>query len=124
MTYKESFDDLLEAYTDMKNQEMTSVDIAMDFLWGLDNNRHGKFKTNLLNDLLWVIWPSKSLNDVYSMVSKVILPKPAITAYRAAFATKVDEERTEHDETPRERHSRHKFRGRESAASPMSVNWA
>jgi hypothetical protein len=49
--YKRRFDAWLDALTASRNAVPDAIDTAMDFLYGLDNNRYTGFKAELVNDL-------------------------------------------------------------------------
>jgi hypothetical protein len=94
VSYKERFDEVLEAYNDMENPEMADEDIAMDFFNGLDDARYGEFKTGLLNDMTkGTLGPPESLLDIYTMASRYLVrnSKSNNSGLGATFATRADD---------------------------------
>jgi len=51
MDYKRRFDSKLDALKASGNDVPTPADVAMDFLYGLDNVRYGEFKAEVVNDM-------------------------------------------------------------------------
>ena len=63
--YKQRFNARLDALTASGNAVPDARDTAMDFLYGLDNNRYAEFKAELVNDLQKGIFTQpKTLNEI------------------------------------------------------------
>jgi len=87
--YKRKFDARLDALTVSGNTKPDDEDIAMDFLYGLDNNRYAEFKVEIVNDLQkGTLLPIKDLNKMYILASRrVVLKDSKDTPGGATFAT-------------------------------------
>jgi Mg-chelatase subunit ChlI len=86
--YKRSFDSRLQAYEFSGNKKMEDGDIALDFMYGLDNARYAEFKAEIVNDAAKVI---KDLNEMYVLASRrVVVKKNQTTIAGASFATLAD----------------------------------
>ena len=93
VSYKERFDDVLEAYMDAGHETMSDEDIAMDFFNGLDKTRYSEFQTLFLNGLtMGSQQQPDDLNAMYQMASKFILPKPVMVSTTNAASFNVQTE--------------------------------
>jgi hypothetical protein len=87
--YKRRFDARLDALTASGNAVPDAEDTAMDFLYGLDNNRYADFKAELVNDLQKGIFTQpKTLNEIYLLAShRVVVRAGKENSGGATFAT-------------------------------------
>lgn len=93
ITYKERFDNAKKAYEDQGNPAMGDIDIAMDFFRGLDNNRYGHFKTQIMNDLTSkAIEQPANLNEMYLLANQWLQVKTTTNAmgFGTTFTTTLD----------------------------------
>ena len=90
--YKRLFDARLEAYKASGNVAMSDTDIAMDFMYGLDNERYAELKAELVNDIAKkVMTTPKDLNEMYVLASRrVVVKKSQGTSAGASFLTVAD----------------------------------
>jgi len=91
--YKERFDNAKKTYEDQGNPPMEDVDIAMDFFRGLDNNRYGHFKTQIMNDLTAkVLVQPQNLNEMYLLANQWVQVKTTTNAmgFGTTFTTTLD----------------------------------
>jgi hypothetical protein len=51
MDYKRRFDAKLNALVASANPAASDTDVAMDFMYGLDNSRYAEFKAEVVNDM-------------------------------------------------------------------------
>ncbi len=76
--YKRKFDARLDALTVSGNTKPDDEDIAMDFMYGLDNSRYAEFKVEIVNDLQkGTLTPIKDLNQMYILASRRVVLKDA-----------------------------------------------
>jgi len=74
--YKRKFDARLDALTVSGNNKPDPEDIAMDFMYGLDNSRYAEFKVEIVNDLQkGTLTPIKDLNTMYILASRRVVLK-------------------------------------------------
>jgi hypothetical protein len=68
---------------------MTDADIAMDFMYGLDNTRYADFKTSTVNNITQGLTTGpKDLNEMYIFASRlVVVRKQQPIAGGASFVT-------------------------------------
>lgn len=72
--YKRRFNARLDAYTASGNTAILKGDIAMDFMYGLDNSRYSEFKAEIINDIRKeVMDPPKDLNAMYLLASRWVV---------------------------------------------------
>ena len=91
--YKERFDNAKKSYEEQGNPPMEDVDIAMDFFRGLDNNRYGNFKTQIMNDLTAkVLVQPQNLNEMYLLANQWVQVKTTTNAmgFGTTFTTTLD----------------------------------
>jgi hypothetical protein len=86
--YKQRFDTRLDALTASGNNQPADTDIAMDFLYGLDNARYAEFKVEVINDMQ----KGKSallddLNKMFVLASRRVIVKAGKDGRGATFAT-------------------------------------
>jgi hypothetical protein len=72
---------------------MTDANIAMDFMYGLDNERYAEFKAEIVNDIAKdVMKTPKDLNDMYVLASRrVVMKKSQGASAGASFLTVADQ---------------------------------
>jgi hypothetical protein len=87
--YKRRFDARLETYKASGNQPLDDKDIAMDFMYGLDNSRYAKFKAEIVNDIAKDIMKEPDdLNVIYVLASRrVVVKKNQTTIAGSTFVT-------------------------------------
>jgi hypothetical protein len=87
--YKRRFDARLETYKASGNQPLDDKDIAMDFMYGLDNSRYAEFKAEIVNDIAKDIMKEPDdLNMIYVLASRrVVVKKHQTTIAGATFVT-------------------------------------
>jgi hypothetical protein len=88
--YKRKFDARLDALTVSGNAVPPGEDIAMDFMYGLDNNRYAEFKAEIVNDLQKGTLTTQiaDLNKMYILASRRVVVKDSKTSPGGAtFAT-------------------------------------
>jgi len=87
--YKRKFDSALEGYKASTNTDMGEKDIAMDFLFGLDDNRYADFKADIINDMAkGIMSQPMDLNAMYLLASRrVVVQKKQPTVTGATFVT-------------------------------------
>jgi hypothetical protein len=88
--YKRKFDARLDALKVSGNSLPADEDIAMDFLYGLDNSRYAAFKAEIVNDLQKGTLTSQiaNLNKMYILASRRVVVKTSDrTPGGATFAT-------------------------------------
>jgi len=75
--YKRRFDARLDALTVSGNTKPSSEDIAMDFMYGLDNGRYAEFKVEIVNDLQKGTLTDQidDLNKMYVLASRRVVVK-------------------------------------------------
>jgi hypothetical protein len=96
--YKAKFTAHKEAYTHAGNVELPERDVAMDFLYGLDNARYAGFKADIENDRAKGVASPQSLNDMYHRASCFVVVKSNWKpSGGAAFATRADEYQQQED---------------------------
>ena len=88
--YKQRFDARLDAFKVSGNTEPPKEDVAMDFMYGLDNGRYAEFKAEIVNDLQKGTLTTQidDLNKMYILASRRVVVKTGdkITG-GATFAT-------------------------------------
>ncbi len=88
--YKQRFDARLDAFKVSGNTEPPKEDVAMDFMYGLDNGRYAEFKAEIVNDLQKGTLTTQidDLNKMYILASRRVVVKTGdkITG-GASFAT-------------------------------------
>jgi hypothetical protein len=77
VVYKHRFDARLDALTVSGNTKPSSEDIAMDFMYGLDNGRYAEFKVEIVNDLQKGTLTNQidDLNKMYVLASRRVVVK-------------------------------------------------
>ena len=96
--YKAKFTAHKEAYTHAENVELPERDVAMDFLYGLDNARYAGFKADIENDRAKGVASPQSLNDMYHRASCFVVVKGNWQpSGGAAFVTHADEYQQQED---------------------------
>ena len=88
--YKERLDTAKKSYEEQGNPPMEDIDIAMDFFKGLDNNRYGHFKTQIMNGLTSkAIAQLQNLNEMYLLANQWVQVKTTTNAmgFGTTFAT-------------------------------------
>ena len=77
MDYKRKFDARLDALTVSGNIAPTKEDVAMDFMYGLDNARYADFKAEIVNDLQkgTITNQVNDLNKMYILASRRVVVK-------------------------------------------------
>jgi hypothetical protein len=93
--YKRKFDARLDALTVSGNSVPPPEDIAMDFMYGLDNGRYAEFKAEIVNDLQkgTITTQIADLNKMYILASRrVVVKNSSDSPGGATFAT-VDAQR-------------------------------
>jgi hypothetical protein len=89
MDYKWLFDAKLDALKTIGNDVPTPTDIAMDFLYGLDNVRYGDFKAEVVNDMQkGLAVDLDDLNKMYVLASRRVVVRTGKDTGGATFATK------------------------------------
>jgi len=74
--YKRRFDARLDALILSGNNKPDAEDVAMDFMYGLDNGRYAEFKVEIVNDLQkGTMVPVKDLNKMYILASRRVVVK-------------------------------------------------
>jgi hypothetical protein len=75
--YKWRFDARLDALTVSGNTRPTDEDVAMDFMYGLDNGRYAEFKVEIINDLQKGTLTNQidDLNKMYILASRRVVIK-------------------------------------------------
>jgi len=88
MDYKRRFDAKLDALKDSGNVVASDADIAMDFLYGLDNARYAEFKAEVINDMKkGSVVCLDDLNKMYVVASRRVAVKTGKEGGGATFAT-------------------------------------
>ena len=92
--YKRKFDARLDALTVSGNALPPPEDIAMDFMYGLDNNRYAEFKAEIVNDLQKGILTNQiaDLNKMYILASRRVVVKTNKDSPGGATFATVDEQ--------------------------------
>jgi hypothetical protein len=92
ISYKQRYNNALQAYHDQGNLKKDGIDQAMDFFHGLDNGRYADFKVQYLNGLQVKSIPAPTdLNTVFNLTNNWLKPKAlAGGGYASTYATKVD----------------------------------
>jgi hypothetical protein len=88
--YKRKFDARLDAFTVSGNVVPPQENIAMDFMYGLDNARYAEFKAEIVNDLQkgTLTTQISDLNKMYILASQQVVMKTGKdTPGGATFAT-------------------------------------
>ena len=87
--YKRRFDARLDALVVSGNTKPDDEDIAMDFMYGLDNNRYAEFKAEIVNGLQkGMLQKISDLNKMYILASRrVVIKTSKDTPGGATFAT-------------------------------------
>jgi hypothetical protein len=75
--YKRKFDARLDALTVSGNSAPSKEDVAMDFMYGLDNARYAEFKAEIVNDLQKGMLTTQidDLNKMYILASRRVVVK-------------------------------------------------
>lgn len=74
LDYKRRFDSKLDALKASRNDVPTPADVAMDFLYGLDNVRYGDFKAEVVNDVQkGLAVDLDDLNKMYVLASRRVV---------------------------------------------------
>ena len=91
MDYKRRFDARLDALVVSENTKPDDEDIAMDFMYGLDNNRYAEFKAEIVNDLQkGTLQKIADLNKMYILASRRVVVKTSKGAPGGATFATVD----------------------------------
>jgi len=88
MDYKRRFDAKLNALVASANPAASDTDVAMDFMYGLDNSRYAEFKAEVVNDIQK--GSSVSLDDLkkmYVVASRRVVVKSGMDVGGTTFAT-------------------------------------
>jgi len=75
--YKRKFDARLDALTVSGNSAPSKEDVAMDFMYGLDNARYAEFKAEIVNDMQKGMLTTQidDLNKMYVLASRRVVVK-------------------------------------------------
>jgi hypothetical protein len=74
--YKRKFNTRLDALIVSGNMAPSKEDVAMDFMYGLDNARYAEFKAEIVNDLQkGTLTQIKDLNKMYILASRSMVVK-------------------------------------------------
>jgi len=88
MNYKRRFDAKLYALVASGNATASDVDVAMDFMYGLDNSPYAKFKAEVVNDMQKGSSDSlDNLNKMYVVASRRVVVKAEKDGGGATFDT-------------------------------------
>jgi len=88
MDYKRRFDTKLDALIASENAAASDADVAMDFMYGLDNGRYAEFKAEVVNDMQKGSSVSlDDLNKMYVVASRRVVVKASKDGGGATFAT-------------------------------------
>jgi hypothetical protein len=91
--YKRKFDIRLDALKVSRNADPLDEDVAMDFIYGLDNSRYAEFKAEIVNDLMkGTLTPIKYLNKMYILTSWREVEKESKEAPGGATFATVDQQ--------------------------------
>jgi len=92
--YKRKFDARLDALTVSGNALPPPEDVAMDFMYGLDNNRYAEFKAEIVNDLQKGTLTNQiaDLNKMYILASRRVVVKTNKDSPGGATFATVDEQ--------------------------------
>jgi hypothetical protein len=103
--YKRKFDARLDAYIVSGNTKPSDEDVAMDFMYGLDNNRYAEFKAELVNDLQkgTITDQISDLNKMYILASRRVVVKmgkdsPGGAAFATVDTQRVNKKKTKDDQ--------------------------
>jgi hypothetical protein len=89
--YKRHFDARLDALTASKNTQPAAPDVAMDFIYGLDNVRYAEFKAKVVNDMQKgssILYDN--LNKMFFLASRCVVIKTSKDGTGGATFTTVD----------------------------------
>ena len=88
MDYNRRFDAKLDALVASGNPAASDTDVAMDFMYGLDNSRYTEFKAEVVNDMQKGSSVSlDDLNKLYVVASRRVVVKSGKDGGGATFAT-------------------------------------
>jgi hypothetical protein len=88
MDYKRRFDARLDALTAGGNVAIDTADVAMDFMYGLNNTCYGEFKAKVVNNMQkGVSTDLGALNKMYMLASWRVVAKTRKDAGGATFIT-------------------------------------
>jgi hypothetical protein len=88
MDYKRRFDAKLDALIASGNPAASDADVAMDFMYRLDNSRYAEFKAEVVNDMQKGSSVSlDDLNKMYVVASRRVVVKSGKDGGGATFAT-------------------------------------
>jgi hypothetical protein len=88
LDYKRRFDSKLDALRVSGNTLPTDEDVALDFMYGLDNSRYTEFKVEIVNDLQkGTQLDVGDLNKMYVLASRRVVVKANKDGGGATFAT-------------------------------------
>jgi len=86
--YKRRFDAKLDALVASGNAVASDADVAMDFMYGLDNSRYAEFKAEVIDDMQKGSSISlDDLNKMYVVASRRVMVKAGKDGGGATFAT-------------------------------------
>jgi len=86
--FKKRFDARLDALVASGNAPPTDADVAMDFMYGLDNSRYAEFKAEIMNDMQkGTTLNLDDLNKMYVLASRRVVVKTGKVGGGATFAT-------------------------------------
>ncbi len=92
--YKHHFDSKLDAYTASGNPKIPDEDVAMDFMYGLDNSRYAEFKAEIVNNIVKdAIDQPKELNTMYVLASRQVVIRNNQATVGGATLTTLEEGR-------------------------------
>jgi hypothetical protein len=91
--YKQKFDARLDAFVVSRNTAPEKEDVAMDFMYGLDNARWADFKAEIVNDLTkgTLLTQVNGLNKMYILASQRVVVKTGKEIPGGATFATVDE---------------------------------
>jgi hypothetical protein len=87
MDFKRCFDAKLDALKVSGNDEPEAADLAMDFLYTLDNSRYGEFKAEVINNMQkGLAVDLNDLNKMYLLASRRVVARTGKDVGGATFA--------------------------------------
>lgn len=87
--YKEKFEFVYENYIEQGNEKKENEDIALDFLYRLDDNKYGIFVAEIINNIQkGSIAHPENINEIFIMANtRVVVSRGQMHKHSATFST-------------------------------------
>lgn len=115
--YKRKFDAKADIYVASGNAALDAADQAMDFMYGLDDNRYADFKAEMVNDIAkGIMQPPANVNAIYVLAStRVVVKKGQTHLGGATFATTLADRNIEQETSSQGSETRRRQRKRQAS---------